>query len=267
LLLRGRADACRRGRRRRRRGGYFATIFIGWNTPAFGTVPGTVGRSIILATFHEVFLVRLRALFALGILLGVATGASAAVRIGFRDGKRVIYNDGIGESSHAALGRGDAWLAERVATPSLYDETIVRAARGSSIDPRLVKSVVLIESAFDPRAVSRKGARGLMQLMPEPAQRYGVPDLFDPAETISAGTRPLAYLLSLYGGDTARALAAYNAGEAAVARYGGIPPYAETKLYVHKGLAAYGGKSTLGGGFGLPKEQSWGGSKGRPVIV
>jgi soluble lytic murein transglycosylase-like protein len=210
---------------------------------------------------------RLRALFALGILLGMATGASAAVRIGIRDGRRVIYNDGIGEASHEALGRADEWLAARASLPSLYDEAIVRAARASAIDPRLVKSVVLIESAFDHRAVSRKGARGLMQLMPETAERYGVRDLFDPVQNISAGTRHLAYLLGLYGGDTSRALAAYNAGEGAVARYRGIPPYAETKLYVHKGLAAYGGKSSLGGGFGLPKEQSWSGSKGRPVIV
>ncbi|HKF44013.1 MAG TPA: lytic transglycosylase domain-containing protein [Thermoanaerobaculia bacterium] len=210
---------------------------------------------------------RLRVLCVLGILLGVAGSASAVVRIAVRDGKRIIYNDGVGESSRAALARSDGWLAARVATPSFYDETIVRAARSSSIDPRLVKSVMLIESAFDPRAVSRKGARGLMQLMPETAERYGVRDLFDPVENISAGTRHLAYLLGLYGGDTTRALAAYNAGEAAVAKYNGVPPYSETRLYVHKGLAAYGGKSTLGGGFGLPQGKSWGGSKTRPVIV
>ena len=202
------------------------------------------------------FLVRLRTLFALGIVLGVATGASAAVRIGIRDGRRVIYNDGVGESSHEALGRADGWLAARVAMPSLYDEAIVRAARSSAIDPRLVKSVVLIESAFDARAVSRKGARGLMQLMPETAQRYGVRDLFDPEENISAGTRHLAYLLGLYSGDASRALAAYNAGEAAVARYGGIPPYTETKLYVHKGLAAYGGSPPWAAGSGCPRSRA-----------
>ena len=210
---------------------------------------------------------RLRALCALGILLGAAASASAAVRIAVKDGKRIIYNDGIGESSRAALGKTDGWLASRVATPSFYDETIVRCARASSIDPKLVKSVVLIESAFDPRAVSRKGARGLMQLMPETAERYGVRDLFDADANISAGTRHLAYLMGLYKGDTTRALAAYNAGEAAVARYGGVPPYAETRLYVRKGLAAYGGKASLGGGFGLPKGQSWGNAKASPVIV
>lgn len=207
---------------------------------------------------------RLRVLCALGIFLCGAAGASATVRIGIRGGKRVIFNDGVGESARAALGKSDSWLAARVATPSLFDEEIVLAARSTGLDPRLVKSVVLIESAFDPRAVSRKGARGLMQLMPETAQRYGVRDSFDPAENISGGTRHLAYLLRLYGGDTTRTLAAYNAGEAAVARYGGIPPYAETRLYVHKGLAAYGDRAALGGGFGLPPDRT---RAGRPVIL
>jgi len=208
---------------------------------------------------------KLKALIVLGIVLCAAPSASGAVRIGLRGGKRVIYNDGVGSSSREALARSDGWLAARVATPSLYDGLIADAARSSAIDPKLVKSVVLIESAFNPAAVSRKGARGLMQLMPDTAFRYGVRNTFDPAENIAGGARHLAYLLGLYGGDLPRALAAYNAGEAAVARYGGVPPYDETRLYVSKGLAAYYGKSSLGGGFGLPAEKSWGARKGRPV--
>ncbi len=210
---------------------------------------------------------RLKALCMLGIFLCGAGAASGAVRIGMRDGKRVIYNDGKGSSSREALGRSDAWLAARIATPSLYDGLIADAARENSLDPRLVKSVVLIESAFNPAAVSRKGARGLMQLMPETAQRYGVRDTFDPGENLSAGARHLAYLLGIYGGDLPRALAAYNAGEAAVSRYGGVPPYDETRIYVSKGLAAYYGKSSLGGGFGLPAGKTWGSVKGRPVRI
>ena len=208
---------------------------------------------------------KLKALIVLGIVLCAAPSASGAVRIGLRGGKRVIYNDGVGSSSREALARSDGWLAARVATPSLYDGLIADAARSSAIDPKLVKSVVLIESAFNPAAVSRKGARGLMQLMPDTAFRYGVRNTFDPAENIAGGARHLAYLLGLYGGDLPRALAAYNAGEAAVARYGGVPPYDETRLYVSKGLAAYYGKSSLGGGFGLPAEKTWGARKGRPV--
>ena len=208
---------------------------------------------------------KLKALIVLGIVLCTAPSASGAVRIGLKGGKRVIYNDGVGSSSREALARSDGWLAARVATPSLYDGLIADAARSSAIDPKLVKSVVLIESAFNPEAVSRKGARGLMQLMPDTAFRYGVRNTFDPAENIAGGARHLAYLLGLYGGDLPRALAAYNAGEAAVARYGGVPPYDETRLYVSKGLAAYYGKSSLGGGFGLPAEKTWGARKGRPV--
>ena len=210
---------------------------------------------------------RWRALSALALFLCGVSAASATVRIGMRGGKRVIYNDGVGESARAALGRSDAWLAARVATPSLYDEDIVLAARSNGLDPRLVKSVMLIESAFDPRAVSRKGARGLMQLMPETAQKYGVRDSFNPSENISGGVRHLAYLLRLYGGDTSRALAAYNAGEAAVARYGGIPPFSETRLYVRKGLAAYGDRTALGGGFGLSPSETRAPAKGRRVII
>jgi soluble lytic murein transglycosylase-like protein len=210
---------------------------------------------------------RHRIVGAAALILWIASASASygAVRIGLRDGKRVIYNDGIGSASREALARGDDWLAARVAIPSLYDGAIADAARSSAIDPKLVKSVMLIESAFNPTAVSRKGARGLMQLMPDTARQYGVRNMFDPAENIAGGSRHLAYLLGLYGGDLTRALAAYNAGEAAVARYGGVPPYDETRLYVRKGLAAYYGKSSLQGGFGLSKGTTWGVRKGRTV--
>jgi soluble lytic murein transglycosylase-like protein len=192
----------------------------------------------------------------LALLWACAAGASATVRVAIKDGKRVIYNDGVGEAPHAALAQSDAWLASRIAIPSLYDDLISKAALACSLDPKLVKSVMLIESAFNPTAVSRKGARGLMQLMPGTAVRYGVRNSFDPAENISGGARHLSDLLLLYGGDLAKSLAAYNAGEAAVGRYGGVPPYGETQLYVRKGMTAYYGSDTLSGGFGLPPNQT-----------
>ena len=190
--------------------------------------------------------------------------ASAEVRLAVRDGRRIVYNDGIGESTREALRHADEWLAARVRTPSLYDDVIWRAARQNAIDPRLVKSVMLIESGFNPVAVSAKGARGLMQLMPDTAEHYGARHVFDPEENIGAGARHLAYLLAVYGGDLRRSLAAYNAGESAVARYGGVPPFAETQLYVQKGLTAYYGKAALGGGFGKPATETWAG-RARPV--
>ena len=207
---------------------------------------------------------RNRLLLAGAVLTLASTLASAEVRIAVRDGRKIVYNDGIGSGTREALQHADEWLAARVRTPSLYDDLISRAALRNSIDPRLVKSVMLIESGFNPAAVSNKGARGLMQLMPETAEQYGARDPFDPEANVAAGARHLAYLLGIYGGDVRRSLAAYNAGEGAVARYGGVPPFQETQLYVHKGLTAYYGKAALGGGFGRPATQTWA-APARPV--
>jgi soluble lytic murein transglycosylase-like protein len=107
-----------------------------------------------------------------------------------------------------------------------------RIAAEHSLPPELLHSVIQVESNYNPGAVSPKGAQGLMQLMPDTARRFGVPNSFDPVENIQGGAKYLKYLLELYKGDYPRALAAYNAGEKAVARYGGIPPYAETRNYV-----------------------------------
>jgi len=203
----------------------------------------------------------------IGFLLCCCSAAQARVKMAWKDGHRIVYNDGVGESVHSALAQSDHWLTERISTPSLYDDLIDREARSQSLDPRLVKSVMLVESAFNPAAVSRKGARGLMQLMPETAARHGVGDVFDPAQNIRGGTRYLAYLMGLFGNDIPRSLAAYNAGEVAVLRYGGVPPYDETRLYVRKALTAYYGTGSLGGGFGLPSEQTYGAARGRPVHV
>ena len=124
--------------------------------------------------------------------------------------------------------------AEGVAAsaPSALAETVDRIAQQNQISPELVHSVIQVESNYDPNAVSRKGAQGLMQLIPSTARRFGVSDVFDPADNIQGGARYLKYLLALYKGDEALALAAYNAGEGAVARYGGVPPFAETQDYV-----------------------------------
>jgi soluble lytic murein transglycosylase-like protein len=113
------------------------------------------------------------------------------------------------------------------------------AARRHGLDPALVLAVVAVESGFRPEAVSPKGAEGLMQLMPATAGSLGVRDALDPEQNLDAGVRHLGSLLTLYGGDLALALAAYNAGEGAVARHGGIPPYKETRAYVKRVLARY----------------------------
>jgi soluble lytic murein transglycosylase-like protein len=116
-------------------------------------------------------------------------------------------------------------------------------ARRHGLDPALVMAVVSVESGFRPQAVSPKGAQGLMQLMPKTASSLGVADAFDPAQNLDGGTRHLGQLLTLYGGDLTRALAAYNAGEGAVDRHGGVPPYRETRAYVKKVLERYRGQT------------------------
>lgn len=115
-----------------------------------------------------------------------------------------------------------------------YDKEIAAAAERWQVDPALVRAVIHAESAFRPDALSRKGAQGLMQLMPGTADMYGVSDPFDAAQNIDAGVQHLAGLLERYNGDVKLATAAYNAGEGAVKRWGGIPPYEETQVYVQR---------------------------------
>jgi soluble lytic murein transglycosylase-like protein len=124
---------------------------------------------------------------------------------------------------------------EPAATPSApLTETVDRIAHQNQLSPRLVHSVIQVESNYNPNAVSPKGAQGLMQLIPSTARRFGVSNAFDPSDNIQGGARYLKYLLELYKGDESLALAAYNAGEGAVSRYGGVPPYPETQHYVDK---------------------------------
>lgn len=113
-----------------------------------------------------------------------------------------------------------------------YDQLILAKAGQLGLEPALLKAIVHIESAFNPRALSPKGARGLMQLMPATAKRYGVSDRSNPVQSLEGGGRYMRDLLRMFNQDTRLALAAYNAGENAVARYQGIPPYEETRNYV-----------------------------------
>jgi soluble lytic murein transglycosylase-like protein len=110
-----------------------------------------------------------------------------------------------------------------------------------------VTAVIRVESGFNPRAVSRKGARGLMQLMPATAVQLGVRDSFDPAENIDGGVRHLRGLIERFDNNVSLALAAYNAGERAVLQYGGIPPYVETQQYVTRILQIVGGEGSVEG--------------------
>ena len=116
-----------------------------------------------------------------------------------------------------------------------YDWLIERAARAYRVDPALVKAVMAAESNFNPRATSRKGAQGLMQLMPKPARSVGVRDPYSPTQNVLGGVRYLREMLDRFG-DVTHAVAAYDAGPTAVERYEGIPPYRETREYVARVL-------------------------------
>jgi soluble lytic murein transglycosylase-like protein len=118
-------------------------------------------------------------------------------------------------------------------------DLVTRVAPKYAVDPRLALSVIAAESNFDPNARSHKDARGLMQLIPETAQRFNVRNPFNVADNLRGGLAYLRWLLAYYQGQVALAVAAYNAGERAVDRYGGIPPYPETRQYVQKVLAAF----------------------------
>jgi hypothetical protein len=118
--------------------------------------------------------------------------------------------------------------------PPEINDLVEQTASRLQIDPQLVHAIIKVESEYDPKAVSRKGAMGLMQLIPETAQRFGVENPFNPKENIEGGVSYLKYLLDLYRGDLSLSLAAYNAGEGAVQRFGGIPSFVETQDYVRK---------------------------------
>lgn len=174
------------------------------------------------------------------VVLLVASVASAGVHLVVKkDGSKVISNVGF------APGGKDTdynWLAKQHDRRTRYDEIIERHAAKYGVDPVLVRAVIQVESNFNPRCVSNKNARGLMQLIPETAKRFGVSVVHDPEENIRGGVRYLATLLEMFDDDLPRALAAYNAGEGAVQKYGGIPPYEETSTYVKRALTVYYGR-------------------------
>lgn len=129
---------------------------------------------------------------------------------------------------------------KKSAIPGAFKDIVEDAARQYGLDPNLLHAMIKVESGYDPRALSAKGARGLMQLMPGTARRFGVSDAFNPRENVRAGAEYVRWLLKLFQGDIELALAGYNAGEQAVIRAGyRIPAYVETRDYVPKVLAHY----------------------------
>ena len=123
--------------------------------------------------------------------------------------------------------------------PANIDQLVQQTASRFQVDPELIRAIIRVESGYDPKAVSSKGAMGLMQLIPATAQRFGVANPFDPKQNLEGGVNYLKYLLDLFGGDLSLSLAAYNAGEHSVQRSGGIPAIPETQNYVRKVTSIY----------------------------
>jgi soluble lytic murein transglycosylase-like protein len=182
-----------------------------------------------------------RILFIAGCLAVVCPAPAAAQIYAWRDasGTLVLSDRNISAPTDVYVVSGaPEYRATRPSSPSAgdaYGPMVLEHAARHSLRPELVRAVIQVESGFNPRARSPKGAMGLMQLMPETAARLGVRDAFDPAENIRGGTAYLRQLLDRYHGDEELALAAYNAGSGAVDKYGRrVPPYRETRDYVKR---------------------------------
>jgi soluble lytic murein transglycosylase-like protein len=142
--------------------------------------------------------------------------------------------------------------AGREAAKKFYDPIVKTYASKYKVPADLVHSIIKAESDYDCRALSVKGAAGLMQLMPDTATQYGVRDRFDPEDNIMGGVRYLRDLIKLFNNNTRFVLAAYNAGQNAISKFGGIPPYPETREYIRRVMADYP-KSTIPTGLGIKK--------------
>jgi soluble lytic murein transglycosylase-like protein len=186
-----------------------------------------------------------RAAYLILALAGIPAQALAGEEIYYRrdaNGALVLTNVPDRPDLRTYRGHGPLRVTSSGAE---YRELIERTASQHGIHPDLVFAVAAVESNFNSRAVSEKGAQGLMQLMPETAARFGVADPFNPAENVLGGVRYMRFLLDLFKGDARLALAAYNAGENAVLGVRGVPPYPETRRYVEKVLKMFGGKRPL----------------------
>ncbi|WP_416050920.1 lytic transglycosylase domain-containing protein [Cupriavidus basilensis] len=169
-----------------------------------------------------------------------AVGADGSIILTDRPGNPALHLV-VTSSEPAARGaRKDNAAASATMDSTQYSEIIAEASRDARVPPELISAVIVVESGYNPNAVSKKGARGLMQLMPETARRFSAGDILNPRDNVLAGAKYLRFLLDLFRDDVELALAAYNAGENAVIRAGyHIPAYAETQSYVPMVMAHY----------------------------
>jgi soluble lytic murein transglycosylase-like protein len=194
--------------------------------------------------------------FVWGLMFSQTGRAAEIVAVTNDQGQTIFINRGE-PRAHPDWSKG-AEQPARAPTASLppqaINQLVEETANRFQVDPQLVHAIIKVESQYDPNAVSSKGAMGLMQLIPKTAKRFGVENPFNPKENIEGGVGYLKHLLNLYGGDLSLSLAAYNAGEHAVERFGGIPSFAETRDYVQKVTDIYQLGSTQSGTYAGAKK-------------
>ena len=198
-----------------------------------------VSRLFLFAEHLTIIMIATLLLFSL-----FSTSLFAGGLYSYINEKGILVFTNIGVRSPSPASHTPSVASDR--TLPKYASLIRKVATRHGLDENLVRAVVEVESNYNPTAVSRKGCIGLMQLHPDTAKRFGVRNSFDPDENIEGGVKYLKFLMSEFEGELPLVLAAYNAGENAVARYDGIPPYRETQNYVRKVTARYrslGGRS------------------------
>lgn len=174
------------------------------------------------------------------ILLSVSVPSQAQIASYLDEHGKLVYVNGDSPKRKDEGTISPTPTAQSANAPGDHlDQIVQQAADRHNLDPALVKAVISTESDWNPWAISRKGAVGLMQLIPATAERFGVGNAFDPAQNVEGGTSYLKSLLDHYNGDLTKTLAAYNAGQRAVDQSGGIPAYPETERYVQKVTDAY----------------------------
>ncbi len=188
-------------------------------------------------------------LFVSGLALGLSLKADDILTVTDEDGRKVFVNTGENQvkGERATPPRAPAKANKTVQPTPEISNLVDQTASRLQVDPQLVHAIIKVESEYNPHAISRKGAMGLMQLIPETAQQLGVANPFNPKQNIEGGVAHLKHLLNRFGGDLPLSIAAYNAGEGAVERSGGIPAFAETQDYVRKVTGLYQSGSSQSG--------------------
>jgi soluble lytic murein transglycosylase-like protein len=191
----------------------------------------------------------LRLAFFITTLLAASSGAANAKIYTYMDAQGSRHYTDVPDNKRYRLlvlspqdrtASGDRYDLQLLAKASQYDSIIEHAAVSAAVEPNLLRAVIVVESGFNSHAVSKRGAVGLMQLMPATASRFGVSNPYDARQNVHGGARYLKFLIDRFGHDIRLALAAYNAGEDAVNRSGGqIPPFSETMAYVPRVLKIY----------------------------